>query len=199
MSWLLFIPACFALNMAPGPNNLTAFANGARLGFWRGLATGMGRMPAFAILIAITAVGLGAALAASAVAFTVIKYAGAAYLVYIGIKMWRAKVSEVEQSVGAGVRELARRDFLIAIANPKAIAVFTAFFPQFLDLAHPVAPQFLTLGLVFLALEAVAVAIYVLAGKVLRGVVNQATAGRALNKGVGGFLIFSGASLALSR
>ncbi|AXS38898.1 LysE family translocator [Breoghania sp. L-A4] len=199
MLWILFIPACFALNMAPGPNNLTAFANGARLGFWPGMAAGMGRMPAFAILITAAAAGLGVALAASAVAFTVIKFAGALYLIYIGIRMWRARVGELEVSAGLSVRQLARRDFLIAIANPKAIAVFTAFFPQFLDLSAPIAPQFVQLGAAFLVMEVVAVAIYVIAGRLLRGVVSSTGMARVLNKGVGGFLVFSGASLALSR
>ena len=199
MSWLLFIPACFALNMAPGPNNITAFATGARLGFWAGFLAALGRLPAFAFLIAITAVGLGAALAASAVAFSVIKYVGAAYLVYVGIHMWRARIDTAGQPVERNIRALARRDFLIAITNPKAIAIFTAVFPQFLDLAQPVAPQFLWIGATFLCLETVAIAIYVAAGKLLSGVINQTAIGRTLNKAVGGFLVFSGASLVLSH
>lgn len=199
ISWLLFVPACFALNMAPGPNNVTAFANGARLGVRRAFLAGMGRMPAFAALIAVAAAGLGAALAASGSALAVIKILGALYLVYIGIRMWRARASEAELSAGASWKALAKRDFLIAISNPKAIAVFTAFFPQFLDPASAIAPQFLQMGLAFLALEAVAVALYAVAGRLMRGLVSSAAVSRALNKGVGGFLVFSGASLALSR
>lgn len=199
MSWLIFIPACFALNMAPGPNNITAFATGARFGFWAGFLAALGRMPAFAFLITITAVGLGAALAASALAFTVIKYVGAVYLVYVGIHMWRARIDPAELEQDLDIRALVRRDFLIAITNPKAIAMFTAVFPQFLDPALPVAPQFLWIGTTFLCLETVAIAIYVAAGKALSGVINQTVLGRALNKAVGGFLVFSGASLALSH
>lgn len=199
MSWLLFIPACFALNMAPGPSNITAFATGARLGFWPGFLAALGRMPAFALLITITAVGLGAALATSAAAFSVIKYLGAAYLIYVGIHMWRARITPTLSPASGDIRALARRDFLIAITNPKAIAIFTAVFPQFLDPAQPVAAQFLWIGPTFLVLETGAIAIYVGAGKLLGGVIDRTAFGRRLNKAVGAFLVFSGASMALSH
>ncbi|WP_321499860.1 LysE family translocator [Breoghania sp.] len=199
MSWLLFIPACFALNMAPGPNNITAFATGARLGFWPGFLAALGRLPAFAFLITLTAIGLGAALTASAVAFTVIKYVGAAYLVYVGFHMLRARVDTTDMPAAQDIRSLMRRDFLIAITNPKAIAIFTAVFPQFLDLSQPAAPQFVWIGGTFLCLETVAIAIYVAAGTLLSGVINQTAIGGALNKAVGGFLVFSGAALVLGH
>jgi threonine/homoserine/homoserine lactone efflux protein len=196
----LFLPACFALNMAPGPNNLLAFSNSARFGFGRGLAGATGRLPAFAALIALVALGLGALLTASAEALTAVRLAGAAYLVWIGWKLLRAPAPDTEgaQSPDRRVATLARRDFLIAAGNPKAIAIFTAFFPQFLDLARPIAPQFLALGGAFLTLEIAAAGLYALAGRLMRGLVTPARLHR-LNRGVGGFLIFSGLAMAVSR
>lgn len=196
----LFLPACFALNAAPGPNNLLAFANASRLGFWPALLGGMGRLPAFTAMIALVALGLGALLAASETAFTAVKYAGAAYLVYVGWKLWRAPAPAGAGDTGHEARPiaLARRDFLIAIGNPKAIAIFTAFFPQFVDFTQPVGAQFLVLGALFLALELGAVALYAGMGRLTGGFLTPLRLHR-LNRGVGGFLIFSGLAMALDR
>ncbi len=197
-AWLLFLPACFALNAFPGPNNMTAFVNGARMPVATALIASLGRLPAFALLITITAVGLGAVLAASASALWVIKIVGALYLTYIGIRMVLARPAPVEDDGQADMLPLARQDFLIAISNPKAIAIFTAFFPQFLDHTQPVEPQILAMGGVFLALETVAAALYILAGKLMHTTVQQFGGFGMLQKGVGGFLVFSGVSMALS-
>lgn len=200
IAWTLFIPACFALNCAPGPNNMLAFSNAARLGFGRAVLGGMGRMPAFATLIAITILGLGAALSASAEAFTLIKFAGAIYLVYTGIQIIR-KAGRLANAQSADVALIAlmRRDFTIAIINPKAIAVFTAFFPQFLDPAAAAWPQLAEMGLAFLAMEVVAVALYAGAGAVLGRFITSNRVFVNLNRLVGGALIAAGGSMALSR
>lgn len=195
----LFIPACFALNAAPGPNNVLAFANASRLGFGRAVAGGMGRLLPFALMIALVGIGLGAILAASATAFAAVKYAGAAYLVYVGWRMWRAPKPDTDMSsVDLRLRDLMRRDFLIAIGNPKAIAIFTAFFPQFTDLSQPLAPQYAVLGVLFLVLELLAVALYAGLGTGMKGFLTPTRLHR-LNRGVGGFLIFSGLTMALSE
>lgn len=199
ISWVLFLPACFALNASPGPNNMTAFVNGARMPLLAAIGGGLGRIPAFAILIGITAVGLGALLEASASAFWIIKLLGAAYLIYIGVKLWRTPAAPIE---GAGKPRsawtLARQDFTIAISNPKAIAIFTAFFPQFIEPSTAVTPQILMLGAVFLILECLAMSLYAIAGKMLSGAVRSFGGFGVLNKAVGGFLVFSGVSLAAS-
>jgi len=200
IAWSIFLPACFALNCAPGPNNMLAFSNGARLGFLPGLVGGLGRMPAFALLILITIVGLGTVLATSATAFTLVKIAGAIYLVYVGIQFWRkAKALAEAQSRDSALKALMRRDFLIAISNPKAIAIFTAFFPQFIDASTPAWSQLATMGGAFLLLEAVAVLIYVLAGVLLGKALKSGRVFTHLNRLVGGVLIASGVSMALSR
>lgn len=193
----LFIPACFALNAAPGPNNLLAFANASRLGFWPAVAGGMGRLPAFAAMIALVALGLGAVLAASEMAFRLVAWFGAAYLIWVGWKLWRAPAPQATQAQDNRLSSLAKRDFLIAIGNPKAIAIFTAFFPQFVDFDAPVAGQFVTLGLLFLGLELLAVALYAGAGRLLSRALTPIRLHR-LNRGVGGFLIFSGLAMALN-
>lgn len=200
IAWSVFIPACFALNCAPGPNNMLAFSNGARLGFGPAMLGGLGRLPAFALLIVVTIVGLGAVLAASAVAFTVVKILGALYLVYVGVQLWRkAKALVRMQSSETAIGALMKRDFVMAIANPKAIAIFTAFFPQFIDASAPAWGQLAQMGAVFLALEVAAVLIYVLAGAGFGRFIRSERVFVNLNRVVGAALVAAGGSMALSR
>ncbi|WP_295810182.1 LysE family translocator [uncultured Nitratireductor sp.] len=200
IAWSIFIPACFALNCAPGPNNMLTFSNAARLGFVPALIGGLGRMPAFVLLMAVTIVGLGAVLAASATAFTVIKMVGAVYLVYVGIQFWRkARALAAARSLDSTVGTLMRRDFVIAISNPKAIAVFTAFFPQFIVASEPAWSQLTAMGGVFLALEVVAVTLYVIGGVLLGKMLQSERVFVHLNRLVGAVLIASGGTMALSR
>ncbi len=200
---LLFVPACFALNMAFGPNNLLSITIGAHYGLRLAILASVGRLVAFAIMIAVAALGMGALLMASQLAFTVCKLLGAAYLVWLGFKVFfsRATLSvdglAGEQTRG-DIRTFIRREFLVAIGNPKAILVFTAFFPQF------VAPgnywvSFLILGGIFLSLEVVAIAAYAYAGSRLSGVIQNARGLRWMNRISGGTMILFGAILALAK
>lgn len=200
IAWSIFIPACFALNCAPGPNNMLAFSNAARLGLVPALLGGLGRMPAFMLLIGVTIVGLGAVLAASATAFIIIKMLGAAYLIYVGIQFWRkARELAAARSLDSAIGTLMRRDFVIAISNPKAIAVFTAFFPQFIDASQPAWSQLAAMGGVFLALEVAAVALYVVGGVLLGKMLKSERIFVHLNRLVGAVLIASGGTMVLSR
>ncbi len=98
--WIVFLPAAFALNIFPGPNNLLSLSNGARYGFGPAFIAGFGRLPAFAVMVALTAIGLGALLAASEVAFLVLKWVGALYLFYLGVRMVLAKAVPLAASNG---------------------------------------------------------------------------------------------------
>lgn len=198
VNWALFIPACFALSMAPGPNNLLAFTHSARFGIGMAVLGGLGRLVAFALLIGLVVVGLGAVLQTSVVAFTIIKILGAAYLIYVGVKLLRAGVAPAPTEVHATPRELARHEFMIAAGNPKAIAIFTAFFPQFVDAGAAAMPQLTAMGLAFLVLETIALTLYALGGRVARGLLRNPRMFGWLNKGVGAFLVGSGVSLAFS-
>lgn len=209
-TWLVFMGAAFALSIAPGPNNLMAMFNGARYGVGASAFGGIGRLLAFALMIAITATGLGVVLATSELAFVVIKWAGAAYLVYLGIKTWRSTVASANtddaapaEDVVLGRRpraiDLARREFLTAMGNPKAILIFTAFFPQFLTAQHSYGLQFAIMGVTFLAMEACVLMAYGLVGGQVKGFVRSARHLRILNRVSGGVLMGAGAMLAAAR
>lgn len=179
---------------------MLAFSNGARLGPARAFAGSMGRMPAFAFLIAITIAGLGTVLAASTSALLVIKLIGAVYLVYVGIQiLLKAKTLAEMQANDASIAALMKRDFSIAITNPKAIAIFTAFFPQFIVEGAPIWPQLTAMGLAFLAMEAVGVCLYIAGGVLLGRFITSNRMFVQLNRMVGGALILAGGSMALSR
>lgn len=167
----LFAPACFAMNLTIGPNNLLAMNNGARHGPRRASAAVLGRLAGQAILISISAAGLATLLLSSVVAFQAIKLFGACWLLYLAWRLWRDVPAEPGDGARApsatappSVRALARDEFLVAIANPKAMLIFTAFLPQFVDPARPVAAQFAVVGAIFLALEWVAAAGYATLG-----------------------------------
>jgi len=199
-TWALFVPAAFALNMYPGPNNVLAMTNGARYGFGTALLASAGRFPPFAGFVLGAAVGLGAALAASAEFFTAIKIAGAIYLVWLGLKMVLGGASDLAETEGSSrLAALARREFLTAITNPKAMLVFTAFFAPFVDPTQPAFGQILQLGAAALALEAVAVALYAFAGSRLERFVRDARRLALVNRISGTALIVAGALLLFAR
>lgn len=202
-SYLLFLPACFALNMAFGPNNLLSVGNGARWGVGPAVVAALGRLFAFALMIAVAGVGMGALLATSALAFNLVKWLGAAYLVWLGIKLLRAPAPPLAAPDETApqtpdLRALARQEFAVAIGNPKAILIFTAFFPQFVA-PEAYAMSYLLLGLSFLVLEVVAIALYALLGARVRRLARGGPAMRWFNRASGSMMIGFGLLLAAAR
>ncbi|WPC04058.1 LysE family translocator [Pseudomonas benzenivorans] len=202
IAWLLFIPACFALNLAPGPNNLLSLHNAARQGLRVACLAACGRLLAFAGMIALAASGLALVLQASAGLFLIIKLLGAAYLFWLALQLWRTPAAGLEDEPGAprqALWSLCRQEFWVAAGNPKAILIFTAFLPQFVDSQQAVAPQFAVLGLAFLLLEWLAVLLYALAGLHLGRLFAAPRARRLFNRGCAALLGGAGLGLLLSR
>lgn len=197
----LFVPACLALNMAPGPNNLLSMSNATRYGFRQSCAAGIGRLIAFAGMLFLASAGLAVVLQSSALLFTAIKVLGAAYLLYLALQLWRAQpgFEEANSSDRSSLLGLARQEFLVAAGNPKAILIFTAFLPQFVNAAEPTAPQFAVLGALFLALELIALAAYAWMGVHMRRWFAQPRGKRMFNRGCAVLLASAGAGLLAAR
>ncbi|RMQ46562.1 Lysine exporter protein LysE/YggA [Pseudomonas cichorii] len=197
----VFVPACFALNMAPGPNNLLSISNATRYGFARSCIGGVGRLLAFVIMITLAAVGLTAVLHTSEWLFHAIKIAGAAYLFYLAVQLWRANAHDQGDMSGpsASMRSLARQEFLVAIGNPKAILLFTAFLPQFIDDTSNVTSQFAVLGGIFLALECIAISLYGYMGVHARRLFSRPAGKRLFNRACAGLLAGAASVLLVSR
>ncbi len=198
---MLFVPACFALNMAPGPNNLLSVSNATRYGFRRSCLAGAGRLVAFAGMIALASAGLAAILHTSELLFYGIKTAGAIYLFYLAWQLWRAQPDAPATAPAPAARwwQLARQEFFVASGNPKAILIFTAFLPQFVDPAGPVGAQFFVLGVLFLLLEVVALAAYAWMGARMQDWFAQPRGKRVFNRICAGLLAGAGMGLLLSR
>lgn len=197
---LFFIPACFALNMTPGPNNLLSMNNARCYGFKSAFVAGLGRIAAFAVMIALAASGLAVVLYASQTLFLTIKIVGAAYLLWIAFNLWRSEASPISENDCVKSRlGLAKQEFLLAAGNPKAILIFTAFLPQFVDVSANVNEQFLILGLTFLVLELGAISLYAIFGIYLRQWFTKPQMAKRFNRACASFLALSGANLLISR
>ncbi|KAB0481464.1 LysE family translocator [Vibrio chagasii] len=197
---LLFIPACFALNMTPGPNNLLSMNNARCYGFKAAFIAGLGRIVAFSGMIALAASGLAVVLYTSETLFFFIKLFGAMYLLWIAFNLWRSQVSPI---VGIERNKnwfgLVKQEFALAAGNPKAILIFTAFLPQFVDVSVNVNTQFFILGSTFLVLELLAISIYAAFGLYLRNWFSKPQMAKRFNKACSVFLALSGANLLVSR
>ncbi|WP_299493811.1 LysE family translocator [uncultured Shewanella sp.] len=197
---LFFIPACFALNMAPGPNNLLSMNNARSYGFQAAFIAGLGRIAAFSVMIALAASGLAVVLYASETLFFIIKLLGAAYLFWIAFNLWRSTTSPVTDiETTQSHFDLAKQEFVLAAGNPKAILIFTAFLPQFVDVSSSVNEQFFVLGCTFLLLELAAISLYALFGLYLRHWFVKPKMAKRFNRCCAIFLAVSGANLLFNR
>jgi threonine/homoserine/homoserine lactone efflux protein len=159
--WLMFLVASVGLSLTPGPNGLLSLTHGARFGLRRTAFTAVGAGAGFLLLIAGSLAGLGALMAASETAFTVAKWIGGAYLVYLGIRLWRAPapaigdVDDAPPTLGREARpaRLFAQGFTVAVSNPKVLIFFAAFLPQFMTPGLGFLPHFLILGGTFVTIE----------------------------------------------
>jgi threonine/homoserine/homoserine lactone efflux protein len=197
---LLFAPACFAINMAFGPNNLLSLTNAARSGIAPAILAAAGRIVSFALMIAIAGIGLGAVLAASETIFTAVKWAGAVYLIWIGIKLIRAGAPVLgnETAPPLSLRRLTLQELWVAAGNPKAVLVFTAFFPQFVD-PKSYALSFAMLGVIFLMFEVVAIVAYAFIGAKLGRFILNSNGLKWFNRVSGTLMIGFGLALMFTR
>ncbi|MBE7325094.1 LysE family translocator [Nocardioides sp. Y6] len=165
----LFLPACFALNLTFGPSNLLSVTFGAQQGVGFAVVAGTARLVAFAPMILASALGLGALLSVSAVAFGVLKVLGAAYLIYLGVRLLiDAKPKDLgETTAPMSLRAALRSEGTVALTNPKAILIFTVFLPQFVNVDRYWS-SYAVVGLSFLVLEVAAIATYAALGRLAR-------------------------------
>ncbi|WP_370970423.1 LysE family translocator [Amycolatopsis sp. cg9] len=196
MSWLLvFFGASLLIALTPGANNLLGLHHGMTHGVRPALAGLGGRLAAFTLLITAVAAGLGQLLAASETALTIIKWAGVAYLLYLGVRLlWSTFRGTAEprepDTQPAGPWRAARKEFGVAITNPKAILIFTAFVPQFIDAGRgPVPGQIALLGAVYLLAEFLAGSVYVGVGAAARSARLSRRARRNVDRGTGVVLV----------
>jgi threonine/homoserine/homoserine lactone efflux protein len=195
----LFCLAALALLAIPGPAVLYVVVQSAEQGRRVGLASVAGIHVGTLVHVAAAAVGLSALIVASAVAFSTVKYAGAAYLIYLGVRklLERSTVDETEHARGS-LRRAFARGAVVNVLNPKTALFFLAFLPQFVDADRGgVWSQALVLGFVFVGLGLVSDSLYALAAGTVGGLVRRKR--RALRFGSGAVYIGLGAAAALTK
>ena len=201
----LFIISGLILNITPGPDTAYIVGRSAQFGWRGGAAAALGIAAGCLVHVLACAIGLSALLAASATAFTLVKWAGAAYLCYIGIGMLLMRESESAASSSAPedrVTSLSKvfwRGALTNVLNPKVALFFLAFLPQFVDASAPSkALAFLILGLIFVfngTLWCLAVAAF--SARAARRFQQSGPAIRWINRALGGMFVYLGARIAM--
>ncbi|MBL3584529.1 LysE family translocator [Rhodovulum sulfidophilum] len=193
--WLAFAAASAVLLVLPGPTILLVLSYALSQG--RRVAVAMALGVALGDLIAMTAslAGLGALVLASATLFTALKWIGAAYLVWLGIRLFRSPPVLAENVAPAPrpARAVFGHAALVTALNPKSIAFFIAFVPQFLRPEAPLAPQFAVLIATFVSLAALNALAYALLADRLRAQIRRAAVLRWMTRAGGGALIGMGA------
>ena len=196
--WLAFVAASAVLVLIPGPTVVLVVSYAVAQGRRVALATVAGVALGDFVAMTLSLAGLGALLAASASLFTLLKWLGAAYLVYLGVRLWRAE-AKLDLDV-TGSTQPRRGIFLHAFAvtalNPKSIAFFVAFVPQFIDHGAPILPQLVIMEATFVCLGALNALGYALAADRLRSRMRRPAALRLLNRAGASCLVAMGAATA---
>jgi len=190
----LYLGAVGLISCTPGPNVLYVTTRSIRFGFGAAMIGMSGCLLALLLMLIASVAGVSAFMLAVPAAFTALKYAGAAYLIFLGIQTWRAPVVAPETATAPRETEstltLFRGGFLCGISNPKLLVFAAAFFPQFIAPSAPWAPQFALLVATFLAVETFFYAIYALTSRRFAGRLMQVTWQRRVNRVSG--VIFMG-------
>jgi len=199
-TWLIYLMAAVGLSLTPGPNSLLALTNGALHGHRRTLWTVAGGALGFVAVIALSMLGIGALLQASASALLVLKWVGGAYLVWLGIQLWRAPPLQLQPSADtpfARRSQLFRQGLFAAVSNPKALLFYGAFLPQFLDPARSLWLQFAVMAGTFAAIECVVEYLLARMAHRIRPVLEGY--GKRFNRICGGAFAAMGVALPMTR
>jgi homoserine/homoserine lactone efflux protein len=162
--WLAFVGAAVLIAVSPGAGAIqsmaTGLTHGVRRGYWSILGLEIGLM----LQLLLVALGLGALVTSSIVAFNVVKWVGVAYLFYLAVRQWRTATRDLRDQVGAetngGRGALVLRGFLVNATNPKGLVFFLAVVPQFVVPTAPLLPQYVAIGVTMVAVDMVVMGMY---------------------------------------
>lgn len=201
-TWWLYVTAVFLISATPGPNMLHVMSQSIQFGPRRALATMAGLMSAILLCLIASALGLGALLKASPRLFDLLRYAGVAYLLYLGVKAWRAPVAagEIDDTAPSrSGRALYATGLLTGLSNPKLIVFAAALFPQFIDTRAAFVPQLGILVVSFVVIEGFWNGVYALGGLRLARWLKDEGRQRLFNRLTGAMFVAFGAALLGAR
>ena len=201
-TWITYLVATIVLSLSPGPGVFSSLSSGMRHGFRLGVWNGIGMQFANLLIAIGVSFGLGALLLASGTLFTIVKWLGVAYLIYLGVTTWRAPPRAFEEdktATGSTIREVFLHGFFVNATNPKGIIFFAAILPQFVDITRPQLPQYAIFAGTTFAVDVVVMAGYTaLAARVLK-VMRDPRKIRWVNRTIGGGFVAAGVALASLR
>jgi homoserine/homoserine lactone efflux protein len=205
--WMAYFVASWAIALSPGSGAVLSMTHGLAYGVKKTSVTIAGLQLGLSVILLVAGVGVGALLLASATAFTVVKFAGAGYLIWLGLKQWRSRVDASAAQDGAlqaqvgvpSTRERFTIGFLTNVTNPKGIVFMVAVLPQFIDPARGLWLQLLILLATTVAVDLIVMHGYAFLASRAQRWLATARARRAQNRVFGGVLMAMGASLLLVK
>lgn len=198
--FLTFVVATTIMIALPGPSVLLTVAHSISFGWQRALATVTGATLGIAVQLLVAAIGLTSLLDGVAAAFEWLRWGGAAYLVYLGIRQWRNANEPLEVDTSSMTRtSLFIQGVVVTIPNPKSLIFIAAFIPQFIDIARPIGLQFTFIMPTFLLITFTVTSVWALGAGKISGYLQSRQAFQSIFRAAGGFMIISGIGLALAR
>ncbi|MGC9400983.1 LysE family translocator [Vibrio genomosp. F10] len=202
-TWIVYLIAVLVLTASPGPSALLCMTKGVTHGTKTGLYTALGSLTAITSILTLSFVGLGVIISSSEWLFNIIKWIGAAYLVYLGIQSFRSQQQDYQAadnkpSEEANIREHFLSGFIVGASNPKAILFFSALFPQFIDASSNMLVQYIIFCLTFVVLEFSWLMLYVRLGNRSSSWLFAKGRAKLFNRLTGGVFIGAGTLLSFS-
>jgi homoserine/homoserine lactone efflux protein len=204
-TWVAYFVATLIICVSPGPGALSSMSAGMKYGFAVGMWNLFGLQIAIAINVLLVWLGVGALLVASSTAFELVKYGGAAYLVWLGIQKFREPPIAFEEVARSTTFEdttrwgLVKQGMLVNLTNPKGILFLVAVLPQFIEPSRPTAVQYAILGITMIVVDVIVMIGYTgLASHVLALVKSPAHI-RWVNRAMGSLFVVAGGALALFK
>lgn len=200
--WISFIGTVLVIGVTPGPSVLLASANSMSYGAQKTVGTILGDLTANSLQIILSSLGLASIVVSSGEIFSLIKWAGVAYLLYMGIAKIISKPNVKRfknKSQKKGFLKLYSEGFLMSASNPKAIVFFAALFPLFINEQYAFVPQVLLLGITYLAIDGICLLVYVRFASRLKRYLEDKEKVYMQNRIIGVLLICSGLMLSMVR
>ncbi|MDZ7749826.1 MAG: LysE family transporter [Halofilum sp. (in: g-proteobacteria)] len=199
-TWIAFVFACVAISVSPGAGAVASMSSGLRNGFPYGAWTAIGQQLGILLQLLVVAIGLGAVLATSTLAFELVRWFGVGYLVWLGIQQWRAAAGDAvvapEENPAQRRGAMIGRGFLVNSSNPKATVFMLAVLPQFIDAAQPLVAQYAVMAGTMVAVDIVVMGTYTLLAARLLAFWRDPRHLRRVHQGFG--VLFLGAAVLLA-
>ncbi|MDP3949021.1 LysE family transporter [Microbacterium sp.] len=204
--WLSLLTASVVISFTPGAGAINTMSNALAEGWRRSIWGVIGQQLALIVHVVIVAAGVGLIVSRSPVLFDIIRYAGAAYLAYLGLRLIFARVQDLSEAASDAPRlpeshwSMIRRGFWVNLLNPKAIVFFLAFIPQFIRLDQPALPQYLILIVTVIAVDVLVMwGFFATAARPFQRITHTARGQRTLNSVFGGLFLAVAALLLFVR